>query len=119
MRDAEVHPDAECRRGMRDSGEEGRGELEMGPGSRTEWGGWRSRFRMPHSSSAFCIGVKFRIPHSSRLSPLFHSKAPGLRDGLCESHSHLKLAYWMSCQAANGFVAFVVQSRGIVNCPPS
>src|ERR1019366_8595331 len=55
MRDAEVHPDAECRRGMRDSGEEGRGELEMGPGSRTEWGGWRSRFRMPHSSrpSAF------------------------------------------------------------------
>src|ERR1035437_4817244 len=35
-----------------------------------------------HSSSAFCIGVKFRIPHSSRPSPLFHSKAPGLRDGL-------------------------------------
>src|ERR1035437_4073089 len=67
MRDAEGQPDAECRRGMRDSGEEGRGELERGPGSRTEWGGWRSRFRMPHSS---------------RLSPLFHSKAPGLRDGL-------------------------------------
>jgi len=37
---------------------------------------------IPHSSSAFCIGVKFRVPHSSRLSPLFHSKAPGLRDGL-------------------------------------
>jgi hypothetical protein len=37
---------------------------------------------IPHSSSAFCIGVNFRIPHSSRLSPLFHSKAPGLRDGL-------------------------------------
>jgi hypothetical protein len=27
---------------------------------------------VPHSSSAFCIGVNFRIPHSSRLSPLFH-----------------------------------------------
>jgi hypothetical protein len=37
---------------------------------------------VPHSSSAFCIGVNFRIPHSSRLSPLFHSKAPALRDGL-------------------------------------
>jgi hypothetical protein len=37
---------------------------------------------IPHSSSTFCIGPKSRIPHSSRFSPLFHSKAPGLPDGL-------------------------------------
>src|ERR1035437_1886368 len=66
-------------------GEERRGELEMGPGSRTEWGGWRSRFRMPHSTHLspllrhsaflFCIlhrGVNFRIPHSSRPSAFPH-----------------------------------------------
>src|ERR1035437_4817242 len=78
MRDADVHSDAECRRGMRDSGEEGRGELEMGPGSRTEWGGWRSRFRMPHATSAlastpaflFCILHRGEIPYPAFISPL-------------------------------------------------
>src|ERR1035437_4630193 len=59
--------------------------------------------RIPHSSSAFCIGVKFRIPHSSRLSPLFHSKTPGLRDGL---YARCRDGSWNVAPSVNGAIVF-------------
>src|ERR1022692_566582 len=80
MRDTEVHPDAECRRGMRVSGGEGRGELEMGPGSRTEGedgeavSGCRIQPQLSpllrHSAFLFCILHRGEIPHPAFISPL-------------------------------------------------
>src|ERR1039458_9411872 len=80
MRDTEVHPDAECRRGMRVSGGEGRGELEMGPGSRTEGedgeavSGCRIQPQLSplfrHSAFLFCILHRGEIPNPAFISPL-------------------------------------------------
>ena len=80
MRDADVHPDAECRRGMRDSGEEGEASWRWDPGAelRGEDGEAVSGCRMQpqrspllrHSAFLFCILHRREIPYPAFISPL-------------------------------------------------
>src|ERR1019366_8156632 len=118
MRDAELRPDAECRRGMRGSGEAARFEFGCGLGKGrgfTLVGPFivshgrihlTSQQLVQHPGFLFCtlhpgcIGSKFRIPHSS--------SASCIREHRGESrHSHLPLAYFAGAMLHGGTTPFM------------